>query len=75
MSWLERAAKPHVCVMPRPERGERVETGDVWRCDACGICHRVTVRIMADQREPDAPPLFSWERLGRTRSLDGTWSG
>lgn len=65
------AAKPHRCVMPTVPDHHRVETGDVWRCD-CGICWRANV-FPGDQREPGRQITFT--RLGRTRSLDGDWSG
>lgn len=39
---------------------------------ACGICWRANV-FPGDQREPERQITFT--RLGRTRSLDGDWSG
>jgi len=56
MSWLARAEAPHRCVMPRDDRTAR--DGDIWRCDACGICWRARV-FDGDQREPGRSVTFT----------------
>lgn len=91
VSWLEtNRGGQHVCAMPSIKASDRIETGDVWRCDACGICHEVTVdrsQLEAETRQIrrdltsvvevaiGVKPKVIWKRLGRTRDRAGVWSG
>lgn len=68
MTWVHRAsdsAGVHVCAKPQVEKSDRIEEGDVWRCDTCLTQWQVGSIWRGDQREPlqGRYAQVAWDRL------------
>ena len=61
MTWIQRDADYHKCVLPEHIKNDGVTTGDIWECDFPPCKAKWQVTMESDQREPGY--WFTWKRV------------